>query len=87
MKNYLLFITLLMLSLIIASCTSNNQISPDTSEHDLYFNELAKSWDEGIPLGNGMLVALVWEKGNNLRISLDRADLWDLRPMNNMYDP
>lgn len=87
MKNCLLSVTLLILSLIIASCTGNNQISPDTSGHDLYFNELAKSWDEGIPLGNGMLGALVWKKGDNLRISLDRADLWDLRPTKNMFDP
>ena len=28
-----------------------------------------------------MLGALVWENKGNLRFSLDRADLWDLRPM------
>jgi alpha-L-fucosidase 2 len=49
------------------------------SKHDLHFKSLAKSWDEGIPLGNGMLGALIWQKGNALRISLDRADLWDSR--------
>jgi len=49
--------------------------------HDLHFTSLASSWDEGIPLGNGMLGALVWRKDSNLRISLDRADLWDLRPV------
>jgi alpha-L-fucosidase 2 len=47
--------------------------------HDLCFNSLAKSWDEGIPLGNGMLGALVWQKDSKLRLALDRADLWDLR--------
>jgi alpha-L-fucosidase 2 len=49
--------------------------------HDLVFNELAPTWDEGIPLGNGMVGALVWKKGKALRLSLDRADLWDLRPV------
>ncbi|MBK7029339.1 MAG: glycoside hydrolase N-terminal domain-containing protein [Bacteroidales bacterium] len=39
-----------------------------------------QQWDEAIPLGNGMIGALVWQKGVNLRISIDRADLWDLRP-------
>jgi alpha-L-fucosidase 2 len=38
------------------------------------------SWDEGFPLGNGMIGVLVWQKGNMLRLSVDRADLWDLRP-------
>jgi len=55
------------------------------TSNDLLFKELPATWDEGIPLGNGMVGALVWRKENNLRISLDRADLWDLRPMGNVY--
>ena len=54
---------------------------------DLIFPQLASTWDEAIPLGNGMLGALVWEKDNRLRFSLDRADLWDLRPMENLDKP
>jgi alpha-L-fucosidase 2 len=34
-----------------------------------------------------MLGALIWQKDNNLRLSLDRADLWDLRPMQNLKTP
>jgi alpha-L-fucosidase 2 len=49
--------------------------------HGLQSGHLARTWDEGIPLGNGMLGALIWQKAGRLRISLDRADLWDLRPM------
>ena len=49
--------------------------------HDLVFAALAPTWDEGVPLGNGMLGALVWKKEKSLRMSLDRADLWDLRPV------
>ncbi|WP_154859608.1 glycosyl hydrolase family 95 catalytic domain-containing protein [Cyclobacterium xiamenense] len=48
------------------------------------FPDLAKTWDEGIPLGNAMLGALVWQKDGKLRFSLDRADLWDLRNMENL---
>jgi len=55
--------------------------APVDARHDLVSNALAKSWDEGIPLGNGLLGALVWQKGGSLRLSLDRADLWDLRPI------
>ncbi|MDO3628124.1 glycoside hydrolase family 95-like protein [Mucilaginibacter sp. BT774] len=55
------------------------------SNHDLHFDTLAKQWDEAIPLGNGMLGALVWQKGERLRFSLDRADLWDMRPMKGLH--
>ncbi len=37
-------------------------------------------WDEAIPLGNGLLGGLLWGSGNEIRLSLDRGDLWDLRP-------
>ncbi|MFI3295604.1 MAG: hypothetical protein R3Y19_06245, partial [Rikenellaceae bacterium] len=43
------------------------------------FNSLATLWDEAIPMGNSTIGSLVWQKGDNLRISIDRVDLWDLR--------
>ncbi len=79
MKPLSLFV---LLCLILAACSKN--ITPDPGPHDLVFIDLASSWDEAIPLGNGMLGALVWKNDNKLRISLDRADLWDLRPMTNI---
>jgi len=36
-------------------------------------------WDEAIPLGNGLIGALLWGSDNDLRFSLDRGDLWDCR--------
>ncbi len=50
----------------------------------LRFKELPITWDEAIPLGNGMVGTLIWQKDGKLRFSLDRADLWDLRPMKNI---
>jgi len=50
-------------------------------EHNLHFDSLAKRWDEAMPLGNGWLGALIWQKDNKVRISLDRVDLWDDRLM------
>ncbi|TKK65837.1 hypothetical protein FC093_18970 [Ilyomonas limi] len=47
--------------------------------YNLQFKHLATRWDEAMPLGNGMLGALVWQKDSRLRLSLDRADLWDER--------
>jgi len=38
------------------------------------------TWDEAIPLGNGLLGGLLWGGDSRLNISLDRGDLWDLRP-------
>ena len=54
-------------------------ICQNLSKYNLNFNELATRWDEAMPLGNGMLGALIWSKNDKLRLSLDRADLWDER--------
>ena len=65
-------------------CNANPKMDNDNlvvKEQLLSFDFIARSWDEAIPLGNGMLGALVWQKEDNLRLSLDRADLWDLRPI------
>jgi len=35
------------------------------------------TWDEAIPLGNGMLGGLLWGTHNTVNLSLDRGDLWD----------
>jgi alpha-L-fucosidase 2 len=51
------------------------------AKHGLHYTEPATVWDEAMPLGNGLLGALVWGDGRPLRISLDRTDLWDLRPV------
>ncbi|HLP16961.1 MAG TPA: hypothetical protein VK470_11920, partial [Bacteroidota bacterium] len=52
-----------------------------TAEHNLKFTRIPAQWDRGLPLGNGMCGVLVWQKEGKLRLSVDRADLWDLRPM------
>lgn len=72
-RNPIVAITILLIlpgSLLLAQ-------SP--SKHNLHFDHLATRWDEAMPLGNGMLGALVWQKKDQLRLSLDRADLWDER--------
>ena len=55
--------------------------APPAARHGLHYTSFAETWDEALPLGNGMLGALIWGDGRPLRISLDRADLWDLRPI------
>lgn len=60
------------------------QVSP---KHDLIFDKLPTRWDEALPLGNGFMGELIWQKGDRLRFSLDHAELWDLRPMEGMNKP
>jgi alpha-L-fucosidase 2 len=73
MRNYLLC--------VIFICFVSPIIAQVDVYENLYFDSLAKRWDEAIPLGNGWLGALIWQKENKVRISIDRVDLWDDRPM------
>ena len=38
-----------------------------------------ENWDEGLPLGNGYTGSIVYGS-RPLKITVDRTDLWDLRP-------
>ncbi|RPE05496.1 hypothetical protein EGT74_24230 [Chitinophaga lutea] len=71
------FIVCICLSLLAAGAV--DVYAQPKPEHNLRFNHLAKRWDEAMPLGNGMMGALIWQKEGKLRLSLDRADLWDER--------
>ncbi|MDN5289436.1 MAG: hypothetical protein JWR38_5710 [Mucilaginibacter sp.] len=72
---------------IIIGVLFYGDVLAQSAGHDLHFDTLANRWDEAIPLGNGMLGALVWQKADHLRFSLDRADLWDQRPMKGLHRP
>jgi hypothetical protein len=80
-------LVLTVLALAAACAPTGSQGRRPAPRHDLVFDKLAATWDEGIPLGNGMIGALVWKKGDSLRMSLDRADLWDLRPVAEFSGP
>lgn len=72
------------------SCQSEfteKQWNLETTPSDLEFTHFSSTWDEGIPLGNATLGALLWEKDSVLRFSLDRIDLWDLRPTDSLSGP
>jgi len=53
--------------------------APEMSGSVLRIDGPITRWDEGLPIGNGLVGALVWGEGRTIRISLDRADLWDTR--------
>ncbi len=46
---------------------------------EMHLDAPISTWDEAVPLGNGMTGGLLWGESDTLRLSLDRADLWDLR--------
>jgi alpha-L-fucosidase 2 len=82
MKRYNSPVVLRVLSIaIIISVCSLNATGKPMPKHGLHFKTPSPTWDEAIPLGNGLLGALVWGDGAPLKISLDRTDLWDLRPV------
>lgn len=47
--------------------------------HNLALSAPIDRWEEAIPLGNGLLGVLLWGQGNNLKLTVDRGDLWDHR--------
>lgn len=79
-KNFILFLGLYILNIIQLQ-------AKDQTFHGLQFKAIPTIWDEAIPLGNGIIGNLIWEKDGNLRLALDRADLWDLRPVKEFESP
>ena len=67
--------------LIALPATAADRIAANQprASHGLHFTTPVTVWDEALPLGNGIMGALVWGDGKPIKISLDRSDLWDLR--------
>ena len=94
--RYSIFFRFIMLLALLMNCTNSERnmtgnitdyVSADFSKHDLFFEKPIERWDEAIPLGNGMMGILVWGDGHPLKLSLDRADLWDTRPVKEWESP
>ena len=51
-----------------------------SAEQNLRLSAPILTWDEAVPLGNGIMGGLLWGENNLVRLSLDRGDLWDERP-------
>ena len=77
---------LLLLILPFTSCTQE-ELPVTDGKSDMVFPSLSTTWDEGVPLGNATVGALVWQRDSVLRFSLDRIDLWDLRPTDSISGP
>lgn len=55
--------------------------------HALELEDAPQASDHGLPLGDGLNGASIWGDGRPLYVSLDRADLWDLRPIEEYHRP
>lgn len=53
--------------------------APAPTDYKLVLDAPINHWDEAIPLGNGLTGGLLWGVGNQIRLSLDRGDIWDNR--------
>jgi len=51
----------------------------EATQHRVIHRRPPAAWHEGSPLGNGELGAMLWGREGQLCLTLDRADLWDLR--------
>ncbi len=68
-------------SVAAAAAPKESGSSPGPSgDSNLVLPAPIQTWDEAIPLGNGLLGGLLWGENATLRLSLDRGDLWDERP-------
>ena len=75
------------LACLTACQTPSLNLPASASDSDLCFESLPASWDEALPLGNATVGALIWQRDSVLRFSLDRVDLWDLRPTDSLSGP
>ena len=77
-----------MLSGIIACIIFQLPILANELEaYELKIEAPIKTWDEAVPLGNGLTGCLVWGEKNQLRFSFDRGDLWDNRVPSELKEP
>jgi len=67
--------------------TTANRKNDILGEHSLTLPAPIRRWDCALPLGNGLTGGLLWGEGNELRLSLDRGDLWDERGNEDVHSP
>jgi len=67
------------LLILLVSIAASSFCAGQSSSMHLDLTAPIDRWDEAIPLGNGLSGGLLWGEGNEIRLSLDRGDLWDER--------
>ncbi len=88
-KLFKLFVCITGLQILFSvqsSCKSESQNSSVKSKRDmvLWYKQQGEKWLEGLPLGNGMIGAMVFGGVPQERIALNESSFWSGRPHN--YD-
>jgi alpha-L-fucosidase 2 len=76
-SRILLPLAVIVAALTCTNCTNIKKVSD--ASFQLKLQTPIDKWDEAIPLGNGLTGGLWWGEGNEIRLSLDRGDIWDNR--------
>ncbi|HSH20630.1 MAG TPA: glycoside hydrolase N-terminal domain-containing protein, partial [Draconibacterium sp.] len=86
--NYLRISFSLIVMLAVLNCTNRKNVKEETdASFQLNLQAPIDKWEEAIPLGNGLTGGLLWGADNEIRLSLDRGDIWDLRPHPGFTNP
>ena len=68
------------LAFLLNACNYSNQNGNQTNveqiTYKLWYQQMAKVWDEALPVGNGRLGAMVFGGVYNERIQLNEESLW-----------
>jgi len=67
-------------AVLLAGGLSSARGAVPSADQNLVLQAPITTWDEAVPLGNGLMGGLLWGEQNTIRLSLDRGDLWDERP-------
>ncbi|WP_316820547.1 glycosyl hydrolase family 95 catalytic domain-containing protein [Pedobacter gandavensis] len=78
-KDYFLKTSFLALTICLSLSVNGQKARLPESTYNLVLKAPVSTWDEALPLGNGLMGGLLWGEKNTLRLSLDRGDLWDER--------
>ena len=79
-KQWLITLGLVTAGWTVSSLGTAAGESFPAAKSNLRLEAPIQTWDEAVPLGNGLLGGLLWGEDGQLRLSLDRGDLWDERP-------
>lgn len=79
MKLKSVILLLVFVFILPLSAAKKHVVELPASCYNLVLKAPVTTWDEALPLGNGLTGGLLWGKENVIRLSLDRGDLWDER--------
>ncbi|MBS0197813.1 MAG: hypothetical protein JSR77_13745 [Planctomycetes bacterium] len=68
-----------MLSLLAAALIVLAQPEPPIDPTHITRDGAIERWDEAMPIGSGVVGALIWGKNNVIYVSIDSGELWDER--------